>query len=188
MTWLIIIGVLILAIGPIFYLLPSAKDKRLVKLRERARRQGLNVRIAFLPKLDPDAGERVSAGGAVRETKIECTAYELPVGKRLRLDAFLIRRLPASPTILVYEVFPGWGTTQLDESNVVKRDRRLVEALAHAASQLPSDAVGLGFDARSVSCYWRERSDGEDGAIEQIDRLLKRLIDDLVCAFSGPSD
>ena len=112
MTWLIIIGVLVLAIGPIFYLLPSAKDKRLAKLREEARQLGLNVQISFLPKLDPDATERVSAGAAVRDARLTCAAYQLPIGKRLDLDSFIIQRLPESPTVPIHELFGEWGTLE----------------------------------------------------------------------------
>ena len=37
MVWLIIIGVLALAIGPISYMLPSAQDRYLAALRQHAR-------------------------------------------------------------------------------------------------------------------------------------------------------
>ena len=80
MTWLIIIIILIVAIGPVLYLIPSAKDKRLEQLRTSARKQGLTVKLHQLPKLDPSADERVSPSGEIRTPTISCVGYSLPVG------------------------------------------------------------------------------------------------------------
>ena len=43
MVWLIIIGVLALAIGPILYILPSAQDRYLAGLRQQARQLGFTL-------------------------------------------------------------------------------------------------------------------------------------------------
>ena len=58
MQWLVIILILALVIGPVAYLLPSKKDKRLAALRLRARQLGLHITLSRLPKLDPSAEER----------------------------------------------------------------------------------------------------------------------------------
>ena len=53
MVWLIIIGVLALAIGPISYMLPSAQDRYLAALRQHARQLGFTIQLRRLDKLNP---------------------------------------------------------------------------------------------------------------------------------------
>ena len=55
MVWLIILAVLALAVGPIFYLLPSAQDRFLAGLRQHARQLGFSMQLQRLGKLDPTA-------------------------------------------------------------------------------------------------------------------------------------
>ena len=86
LTWLIIALVLVIAIGPVMYLLPSKKDKRLSALREQARKLGLNVRITHVRKLDPTGPERVSSAGEQLDPKVNCVAYSRSV--RANLVAF----------------------------------------------------------------------------------------------------
>ena len=57
MVWLIIIGVLALAIGPILYTLPSAQDRYFAGLRQQARQLGFTLQLRRLNKLDPIAEE-----------------------------------------------------------------------------------------------------------------------------------
>ncbi|MEM9624471.1 MAG: hypothetical protein AAF993_22715, partial [Pseudomonadota bacterium] len=83
MTWLILILVLAMVIGPVMYLVPSARDKRLAELRSQARIAGLGVKLSTLPKLDPSADERVSAGGVIKEAANSCVAYQLPIQGQL---------------------------------------------------------------------------------------------------------
>ena len=74
---------IVVAAGPILWLLPSKRDKRLAELRAAARRAGLVVEIVAVPKLDADASERVSAGGVARHATIDCAAYRLPLPRPL---------------------------------------------------------------------------------------------------------
>ena len=83
MTWIIIILVIAVVLGPIMHLVPSAKDKRLTALRAAARRCGLTVKITTAPKLDPTAAERVTAGGKTLEPYWSCTAYQIPMAQNL---------------------------------------------------------------------------------------------------------
>ena len=53
MTWLLIILVLVVAFGPVLWLVPSKRDKRLSALRSRARAEGLIVEMRRIPKPDP---------------------------------------------------------------------------------------------------------------------------------------
>ena len=85
MSWLIITVVLLIAFGPVLWLIPSQRDKRLAALRLAARQAGLNVEIEHLPKLNASAEERVSAGGVIRDPVVECAAYSHMLERRLYL-------------------------------------------------------------------------------------------------------
>ena len=184
LIWLIIIVVLTIAIGPILYLLPTAKDKRLAGLRETARQLGLHVKITFLPKLDPRAAERVNSAGAERMTTIACAGYQLPVGKRLDASGFVLRRLPSASTRLVHEVIKGWGTLDSKERDQLRGRTALLGMLAQIVSKLPQDALGLGYDDRSVVCYWTEASGADEATVAGLRELLQTLADALIDEFS----
>ena len=88
MVW-IIIGVLVLAaIGPIFYLMPSKRERQLANVRMIARRLGLGVDLTHIPDVAAPPEARVSAGGVERHPTIECASY-----KRLH-----VTRLEHAPT------------------------------------------------------------------------------------------
>ena len=165
-SWLIIIGVLLLALGPVLYLLPNAKDKRLSALREAARKLGLIVKISFVPQLDPTASERVNSAGKDLEPKQTCHAYQMAVGTRLELEQFLLLRIPLEPTRPVNEVVPGWS---LDSAYDRRGLRELFanDVLPQTLSNLPEDVIGLGFDGRFIAAYWLE-GPGHDAASVQL--------------------
>ena len=77
MAWIIIIGILLVAIGPVLYVMPSKRDKQLIALRSQARTAGLTVDISHIPDLNATAIDKVSAGGKKREPKIKCATYTL---------------------------------------------------------------------------------------------------------------
>ena len=185
MTWLIIIGVLVLAIGPVFYLLPSKRDKRLAALRASARDFGLAVEISFLPKLDPAAEERVSAGGSERYAKVQCAAYQLAIGKQLALDSFIVQRMPASPSVPVQEVFPGWCMTDPRRFVRVRGEPELIRHLQNALSRLPEDTIAIGFDSRFVACYWLEGASAGPDVVQSMKGTLTALKEALLEDF-GP--
>ena len=81
MTWLIVGGLLILAFAPVLWLMPTKRDRQLVKLREQARRAGLIVEVTALPRTGARAEERVGADGVARDVTQPCSAYLLPAPK-----------------------------------------------------------------------------------------------------------
>lgn len=187
MTWLIIVLILVVVIGPVMYLVPTAADKRLTGLRAEARRLGLNVQISSVPKLDPSSDERVTAGGKPLDPRIQCAAYQLTVGENLPIVGQLVLlKLPERPTVLVNEVAPGWVLQQESDAVFWKQYNAAgkgVEKLLEAASLLPGDVLGVAISSRSISCYWRERAQPESGAVDAIAQGLKLLRDDLIARF-----
>lgn len=197
MNWLIIVVVLLVAVGPVLYLLPSASDKRLSALRMQARKAGLNVKITHLPKLNPESHERVSAGGKTLETRVSCVAYQLPLGGSVRdVSDLVLLRIPDQPTVPVREVIPGWSLhPQSDQASWQQfaGDAATLEDLQSALAAFPQDALGCGLNDRFVTCYWREKAKPESDAVAAIVKALTPLQQDLRRRFgksgvvSGPT-
>jgi hypothetical protein len=173
MSWIIIVIIFILAAGPIFYLLPSAKDKRLSSLRTKARSLGFTVQLDNLLKLDPGANERVTAGGQALHAKISCVRYQLPLGKNLhQITPIILQRLPEKPTIPVTQIMEGWAVATVEASTDVigglgyrrwQRQEELLESIRVMLSHMPHDVLGLSIDARCVGVFWMERADFSAG-------------------------
>jgi hypothetical protein len=187
MTWLIIVLILVVVIGPVMYLVPTAADKRLTNLRAAARGQGLNVQITSVPKLDPASHERVTAGGKRQDPRIQCAAYHLPLGENFSgLGNLMLMKLPDQPTVTVEEVTPGWGLSADSDQAFWQRYNaggKGVAQLLHIVSQLPDDVLAVAFDSRSVACYWREKAAAEEGVVDRIADALTSVRDDLVARF-----
>lgn len=153
------------------YILPSAKDKRLAALRERARTVGLNVKLAHIDQVDPEPHERVSSAGQKKYPQVACTAYQLShdVAHLQQIDDQVILRLPATATVSVDEVYPGWGGVAGGDLSIFQRD----EFFARWLEELPSEVIAVGVGGRFVSCFWRESGTAESGLIEQLYTCLK---------------
>ncbi len=191
LTWLIIILAVVVVIGPVMYLLPNAKDKRLTELRLAARRLGLTVQITSVPKLDPTADERVSAGGKMREPKISCSAYQLSLGQNnLRQGHALLLKLPSRVTVPVKEVAPGWalGDVSADFWQRYNAGGAGVAIIEKAAAMLPEDCLGIAIDNRFVACYWREKASADEGIVEGLKCALEVLRDDFSSRFNKPTE
>ena len=166
--------VIALVLGPIMYALPSPKDKRLSSLRLAARQAGLEVKLTQIPKLDPEAHERVSSGGIAKEAKLACTAYRLAHDTERLADCSgrQLLRIPQAPTITFTEVFPGWAIQDPEGLDWWRSNRQFwIESLAN----LPREILAIEVDGRFLACYWRESGDLESGMIERISDALKSI-------------
>ena len=192
LTWLIVVLVLIVAVGPVLYLLPNAKDKRLTGLREQARQLGLTVKITSLPKLDPPAHEQVTAGGKALQPRNACTAYKAPVrGNLSDFKEILIIRIPAEPTMPYNEVAPGWALAaecSLPFWRSYVAAEQALEVLLAATARLPADTLAVGLDDRYVACYWLEKARPEDSVVSDMRDVLHELTGDLTARFGSAAD
>ena len=156
LIWLVVALVVALAVGPILWLLPSKRDRRLAEIRAAARRAGLVVEIAAVPDLDADAAERVSAGGTARAATVECAAYRLP----------LPRPLPEAPVwqLLKSErenrYLPGWATLQ-PPANLPVPAQNYWRRIGAIVDALPGGCIGVQADARMIAWLGRERTEGD---------------------------
>ena len=190
MQWLIIALVVILVIGPVMYLAPTAKDRRLTALRTQARQEGLSVNLSSVPKLDPTADERVSAAGAERDPRVMCAHYRLPLRSSLlpfaqgaisQIDLLIS---PAEPTrtlrtvtsVLVLDptLDRTLQDTQLEFLTKLGAEG-LYEHLEQLLSALPEDVLGVSLSNTASACFWRERGSKESGEVVRIKRALEEF-------------
>ena len=155
LAWFIIGIVLVAAVGPIFWLLPSKRDRIQGRLRAAARHAGLTVEIAELPKVEARAEERVSAGGKPRDATIRCVAYRLA----------LPRRLPDAPGWLLLRssresrFVAGW-TTLTPPHRLPAAQAPYWRDVAAIINALPGGCAAVEAGIRHISWYGRERLGG----------------------------
>ncbi|NKB97681.1 MAG: hypothetical protein GKR90_04150 [Pseudomonadales bacterium] len=174
MGWLIAVFVVAMVVGPIMYLKPSEKDKRLSALRLAARNAGLTVKLAAIPRLDPEASDRVSAGGELKQPELSCAAYQLNFDTEVDVSVDVrLLRIPKNPTIPVTEAFSGWmvdpGSTEGWQSIAPKVKTVLNQISAGA----PDFCIALAVDARFLSCYWLERAPADGPQIAELRDFLR---------------
>ena len=179
MVWLVIALVLIAAVGPIFWLLPSKRSRRLAELRTAARRAGLIVEVARIAKLDAAAEERVSAGGRARDAKVDCAAYRMPMARPLaNAPRWMLLKSDRENRYVC-----GWSTLAPPAGLPAEQAAywREIEAIVNA---LPGGCIAVEARPQAIAWYGRERlgdaaveavvTDIRDG-LEAIVKLHKRL-------------
>jgi len=144
--------ILLVAFGPILWLRPTARDRRLTGLRAAGRKAGLRVEMRRYPKLDRAPEERVTAGGKPLSTELEAAVYLQPLDPKLRhLPAWRVLRatngLPA---------WPGW-VFEIGSKPHSEHLHRVQDALAPLLERLPADVVGVECEPLDVGVYWLER-------------------------------
>ena len=106
MVWLVIVAILLVAVGPVLYVIPSKRDKQLIALRTRARKSGLTIQISHLPDLNAKGRDKVSSGGKKRQATIKCATYTLGLAKPLPDAPVWHLARSEKDNVLI----PGWGT------------------------------------------------------------------------------
>ena len=177
MTWMLIGVVLLLAFGPVLWLVPSKKDKRLTALRARGRAEGLVVELRRIPKLDPTPQERVSSGGRIRTPSVECASYGYAMARKLNylpgwrvLRVVLPDEADAEP-----DPFADWRY----EKRPVGEGRRyladMLQKVRPTLDQLPADVIALEISPRMLLVYWLEKPGSTVDTVVDIARSLRGL-------------
>ncbi len=158
MGWIIVAVVLAAAVGPLLWLLPSKRDRRLSELRTAARSAGLIVEVASVPKLDARAEERVTAGGAERLPSVSCAAYALALPAPLP-DAPLWRLLKSERE---NRYLSGWTTLSPPKQTPTPAEGywRTIQPILDA---MPGGCVAVEAGSRRIAWLGTERI-GEDAA------------------------
>lgn len=164
MEWFIIVLAFGVAIGPILYLMPTERDRYITNLRAHARKLGYTVQLDKVLKLNPDADERVTAGGSLRQSAVSCARYQLPLGVTVNaVSPVMLLRIPSKPTIPIERLATSWGVNGLDVGQLksVKRWQSNADVLMELVSvldQMPADVLAVQFDKRFVAAFWREQN------------------------------
>jgi hypothetical protein len=169
LNWLIITLALLAAFGPVFWVLPSRTDRRLAKMRARARSHGIQVEIAQLDDLAAEPEARVSAGGVKREPKVSCAAYRLGLrGITRAAPQWKILRKPDADD----GPLPGWAWATRPSGDAAYW-RRVVGIV----QKLPPDALACQTQTSEVACWWRERATADDAeaSVDRLSELLQNL-------------
>ena len=168
MTWIVIFLALVVAFGPVLYLLPTRTDRRLAALRGEARRQGLVVELRPVRKLNATADERVSAGGRVRSPTHKSVVYGLPLRRALR---------HVGPWRLLRSAADEWV---FDSEHPVPDSQGPPSTLSSFFAALPDDTVAVEYADRRVSCYWLEKFPADGETVESLKTALTRLSEHLL--------
>ncbi len=162
-TWIIIGLILVAAFGPVLWLKPSGRDKRLNALRQAARNAGLTVDIKPLVKLNPTAQERVSAGGEERDSTRLVARYSRHLEKPLRvLSGWQVVAQPLSqesnavrPAI---QVAPGWVFDPTVEFPPESGWPGSLKENLSNLEKLPKGILGVVLERRLVGVFWDENA------------------------------
>lgn len=167
MVWVVIALIFVVAFGPILWLRPSPRQRRLASLRQRAYGHGLRVELRRLPIVDLDPEQRVNAGGRALDSTRECAAYVMPLGRRLR-------RLPTWRVMRGGEgmaAAKGW-TFEPGKRPDHSRLALVLDAVAPALADFPADVVALECEPIGIAAYWLE---GPDATPQRVDELAAQL-------------
>jgi hypothetical protein len=169
LTWVIIVVALVAAFGPLLWMMPSRSDRRLAKMRTRARSHGIQVEITQLDDLAAEPHERVNAAGVKLEPKVMCAAYRLGMRRLARAAPQwkILRKAAATDGPIagwVWATKPGGDSAYWQQVGGVLRE-------------VPPDALACAADASEVSCWWRERATAEDAeaSVDRMHVLLQNL-------------
>lgn len=169
MVWLLIALVLVVAFGPLFYLRPSPRDRRLAALRSQAVSEGLVVEIGHLDKRNASAEERVNAAGRERHPKISLALYRQPLPRKLRLIEPLRLQRDADGRGEI----DGWHL-----SGALTPPRRdFWSVLTELLASMPAGVEGFDVDSRFASVFWREGKAEDSEALLIIARNLRHAAD-----------
>lgn len=135
---------LLLVLSPVAWMMPSPQQHRQAKLREYARKLGIDVRIGELPQTRRER---------VRAQPVEQGAiYRIPVRDGWRQPrSYMLCRLSAAEPWEALEDSPPLAPA-------------LEAVLQQVAATVPADVVGIELAVTGPAFYWRERGK------EQVDR------------------
>ncbi len=144
---------LLLVLSPVAWMMPSPQQRRQAKLRERARKLGIDVRIGELPQTHR---QRVR-----KEPPEQGVVYRLPLRDGWSQPrAYLYCRASAADT---WEAQAGSSPLAPAVETVLQQ----------VAARAPADVLAIELAATGPAFYWRER--GDERVVEKVLGLLTEL-------------
>tara|TARA_A100001037_G_scaffold151989_1_gene137215 strand:+ start:76 stop:615 length:540 start_codon:yes stop_codon:yes gene_type:complete len=171
MEWILILTVLIIGFGPILWLRPSKKDRRLSAIRTAARGQDFIVQKGSLLKLNPDPTERVSAGGQSRFPIVECMVYSRVSKTNIKMDKQRFRR----PKDL--DQYSGHSDLWVLDSDSAfsNQEFKVLPLISGVLAQFPEDILALEFEDVFIRLYWLEGKDATPETVIKLSGLLDQV-------------
>jgi hypothetical protein len=154
LSYLIILLVAAMVVGPVFWIMPSPRQKRQVKLRQRAMSLGLQVKISDLPQ--------THRSQVRRESPIQGVLYR-------RLWDTKVEKLPELQLCLKTDA--GYEWTGSSDTLV----RSLFESVLSSADM---KLLALEYSPAGVAGYWHEK--GSEEAVDSIFATLDQLREQLL--------
>ena len=182
LAWAVIPLVLMIIAAPIFYVLPTSRDKYLTALRLRAKNSGCLVKMASLDKLDANESELVRSSGRFVQPKYQLMSYTRLIQSKVDFHhSFLFRRISDRIPQSISRLSKDWGlfmeTTQIN--GTAEPDKRAsffdkyANELIDIFQALPLDVQGLSIDSKRLVIFWNE----SQGAISKRKRLSNEKIE-----------
>ena len=182
LAWAVIPLVLMIVAAPIFYVLPTGRDKYLAALRLKARNSGCLLKMVSLDKLDVGESELVSSSGRVVQPKYQLMSYTRLIQSKVDLHrSFLFRRISDRTPQSISRLSKDWGlvieTTEIngtaETGNRVSFLDKYANELIRIFQALPLDVQGLSIDSKRLVIFWNESK----GAIGKRKRLSNEKIE-----------
>ena len=150
MSYLIILLIVAVVVGPVMWMMPSAKQKQQIRIRDYAMRQGLQIKIADLPQSHKQMVRK--------ESPVQGVVYRLPLTSDKPITLKTISCLKK-----VEQGYEWQGQPQ----------QELQSLFEDVLAQCPESAMGLELSGAGVACYWQER--GGEAAVDQIKSALEKF-------------
>ena len=182
LAWAVIPLVLLIVAAPIFYILPTSRDKYLTALRLRAKNSGCLVKMVSLDKLDVNESELVRSSGRVVQPKSQLMSYTRLIQSKVDFHhSFLFRRISDRIPQSISRLSKDWGlvmeTTSVngnaEPDNRVSFLDKYANQLISMFQALPLDVQGLSIDQKRLVIFWNE----SQGAISKRKRLSNGQIE-----------
>lgn len=166
LTVLIIVGVLSLAVGPIFWLLPSKSQRKVARMRTYALQRGLRVHMGNLP-----------AGGDERRRSVAvyCLPWLGTGGEEEQQRKGALRKPENSPWLL-HQGSYAHGlhfSEHWDWADNARAASKWHAPLRETLAKLPAGVEALELTPQGLCCYWRET--GDTAQVDQLADLLENL-------------
>ena len=163
----LIIGIILLIVAvPIFSVLPSARQKQQMLMRQTARTAGVAVDLTIIDDPNPDQDRYLSHTGRKIPAKLEVVAYRM---QRQRGHDW--QRLPDLSWGLERRLDVGW--VWVTDGELLSKELR--NFLDRAIDGLPADVERIEESGHKISVYWHERAEGDEDYVLKFLRQCAHL-------------
>lgn len=148
-----------IVLGPVFWIMPSPRQKHQMQVREQALTLGLQVKVCDLPQ---------THRAKVRlEPAVKGILYRLEWRDNIRRDSAL--------NLLVMREGEAEGSVTLEAKEELDG---IKQALSESLVSMPDDVLAIEYSALGLAIFWRERGSKEHVLIikQELERLRAQVV------------